>query len=89
MPDYRITAICPDDADVDRRIDGLMIEGTVWPIDKVIHWIRSGTHSFWVQVAERRVRVIVARHLLSGIHFLTTEGDGFPPNNLLALRHVR
>lgn len=88
MRDYQITAIRPDAQDADRRIDGLQIEGTVWPIDKVIGWIRSGTHSFWIKAGDQRVRVIVARHWFSGRYFLTTEGEGFPPNSLLALRHV-
>lgn len=70
-------------------IDALRIEGTLWPIDKVIDWIRSGTHNFWVEVSGKRVRVITARRWVSGSWFLTTEGEGFPPNRLLALRHSR
>ncbi len=88
MREYQITAIRPDAQDVDRRIDGLQIEGTIWPIDKVIDWIRTGTHAFWVKSGAGKVRVIVARHWLSGRYFLTTEGEGFPPTVLLALRHV-
>jgi hypothetical protein len=88
LREYQITAIRPDAQDVDRRIDGLQIEGTIWPIDKVIDWIRTGTHEFWVKSGAGKVRVIVARHWLSGRYFLTTEGEGFPPNVLLALRHV-
>lgn len=89
MRDYQITAIRPDPHDTDRLIDGLQIEGTIWPIDKVIGWIRSGTHRFWIKVDEKRVPVIVARRWMAGRHFLTTELEGFPPHRLLALRHVR
>ncbi|MDO9361888.1 MAG: DUF3892 domain-containing protein [Sphingopyxis sp.] len=88
MREYQITAIRPDAQDVDRRIDGLQIEGTIWPIEKVIGWVRDGTHAFWVKADAGKVRVIVARHWMSGRYFLTTEGEGFPPNALLALRHV-
>lgn len=88
MREYQITAIRPDAQDADRRIEGLQIEGTIWPIEKVIEWTRSGTHRFWVMSGAGKVRVIVARHWLSGRYFLTTEGEGFPPNALLALRHV-
>lgn len=88
MPDYQISAIRRDSHDADRRIDALRIEGTLWPTDKVIEWIRSGTHSFWVKVGDRRIPVVVGRHWTSGRYFLTTEGDGFPPTVLLALRHA-
>lgn len=88
MREYQITAIRPDPQDVDRRIEGLQIEGTIWPIDKVIDWVRSGTHHFWAMSPTGKVRVIAARHWRSGQYFLTTEGEGFPPNVLLALRHV-
>lgn len=88
MPEYQISAIRPATEDADRRIDALRIEGTLWPIDKVIEWIRSGTHRFWVKVGDRRVRVVVGRHWTSGHYFLTTEGEGFPPTILLAMRHA-
>jgi hypothetical protein len=29
--------------------------------------------------------VIIGRHTHSGRRYITTEGDGFPPNNLLRL----
>lgn len=88
MREYEITAIRPDHEDVHRRIEGLKIEGTIWPIDKVIEWVRAGRHRFWVQGKEGRVPVIVGRHWASGHYFLTTEGCGFPPEELLALRRV-
>lgn len=88
MRNYHITAIRPDSQDADRGIDGLQIEGTIWPIDTVIGWVRAGTHRFFVKVGDQRVRVIVERHWLSGRYFLTSEGEGFPPHALLALRHI-
>lgn len=88
MPTYQVTAVRPDERDLDRRIDALQIEGTLWPIDKVIDWVRTGLHHFWVKVDDRRVPVVLRRHWVSGCYYLTTEGDSFPPNNLLALRHI-
>lgn len=80
----------PDNADSDRRIQGiggLNADGTRWylPIDDAIRHIQSGTYAFYVAVRGHRVNVIVARHPTSGRLYLTTEGDGFPPNNLLSL----
>lgn len=46
MPTYQVTAVRPDERDLDRRIDALQIEGTLWPIDKVIDWVRTGVHHF-------------------------------------------
>jgi hypothetical protein len=89
VPTYQVTAIRADGNDIYRRIEALQIEGTLWPIDKVIDWTRTGVHHFWVQVDEHRVPIILRRHRVSGRYYLTTEGGGFPPNHLLALRPVR
>ncbi|KTE25546.1 MULTISPECIES: DUF3892 domain-containing protein [unclassified Sphingopyxis] len=88
MSDYQITAIRPDGNDTDRRIDAVQINGTLFPIDRVIGWIQSGEHRFWVLAQARSVWVMVGRHTQSGRYYLTTEGDGFPPNNLLNLPRV-
>ncbi|WP_422059841.1 hypothetical protein [Sphingopyxis sp.] len=88
MPVYRIAAIRPDGQDADRCIDALRIEGTLWPIDTVIDWIRSGAHDFWIKAKEGRIAVVVAEHPQSGRLFLTTEGESFPPHRLLALRRA-
>ena len=85
MADYQITHTRKYGADADRRIDALKIGNTVYPIDQVIDWINSGQHRFWVAVQSRSVWVEVRQHSTSGRSFLTTERDGFPPNNLLAL----
>lgn len=89
MADYRVSCIIPDGGDADRRIDSL--GGPGWktsPIDHVIGWIERHGHTFWVEVAGRRVNVVVAQHA-NGRKYLTTERDGFPPNNLLRLERCR
>lgn len=88
MASYEVTCIIPDGGDADRRIDRLGGNGPSgrWQdsIDNVINAIANG-HDFWVQVAGRRVKVIRKQHPTSYRWYLTTEGDGFPPNNLLKL----
>lgn len=85
MSDYQITHTRKDGRDIDRRIDAVMIAGSIFTIDQIIKWILDRTHRFWVSVNGRMVWVEVRRHNPSGRLFLTTEGDGFPPNNLLNL----
>jgi hypothetical protein len=85
MADYQVTCITPDGTDADRRIDRLGGPGWNDSIDNVIDFIQRGHHRFWTSVAGRSVWVIVGQHPASGRHYLTTEGDGFPPNNLLNL----
>ncbi|SEH12541.1 Protein of unknown function [Sphingopyxis sp. YR583] len=85
---YRVTAVRLDGSDADRCIDALQIEGTLWPIDKVIEWIRNDVHALWIEVEGRRVALVAARHWVSGVWYLTSEGGGFPPDELLALRHI-
>lgn len=89
MTDYRVTCIKPDGADTDRRIDrlgGTYNQTQVWndTIDAVIQAIGNG-HTFWVSVNGYRVAVVRKVHPTSGRWYLTTEADGFPPNNLLSL----
>lgn len=84
MSVHQITHSRKDGRDADRRIDALAFGGYVYPIDTIIAWIESGVHTFYVLVWGRRVAVVVRRH--SNLRkYLTTEGDGFPPNNLLNL----
>lgn len=87
MADYRITHIRPDGTDLDRRIDAVKIGPTVHAIDSIINWIQRQEHRFWVSVGGKSVWVLVRTHPRSGRHYLTTEGDSFPPNNLLSLPH--
>lgn len=92
MADYQVTCVTPDGNDADRRIDSLgginSATGDRWydTIDNVIAAITNG-HTFWVSVGGWRVNVIVRYHPHSLRPYLTTEGDGFPPNNLLNLPH--
>jgi hypothetical protein len=85
MADYQVTCIRPDGADADRRIDRLGGPGWNESIDSVIRAIDSGTHRFWTSVQGRSVWCITKVHPTSGRKYVTTEGDGFPPNNLLSL----
>lgn len=84
MADFQITHSRKDGNDLGRRLDGFRINGAYYDIDQVIAWIRSGVHRFFVFAAGRSVWV-VARQNVYGTWYLTTEGDGFPPNNLLSL----
>jgi len=87
--DIEIKCIRRDGADTDRRIDrfGGFHNGKPWglSIDELIDWILNQGHTFFVDVAGRRVEVVVMRHPVSKRLFVTTEADGFPPNNLLRL----
>ena len=87
--DIQIKCIKRDGADADRRIDGFggHHNGKPWylSIDDLIDWILNKGHTFYTEVANRRVEVVVNKHPQSGRLYVTTEGDGFPPNNLLAL----
>lgn len=83
--DCQITASRKDGLDLDRRLDGFTVNGKYETIDQVIAWIESGAHRFFVSVFGRNVLVIVAQRGLLGRKFLTTQADGFPPNNLLNL----
>jgi len=85
MGTYYITHTRKDGADADRRIDAVMVAGSVYAIDTVIAWINSGTHQLLVSIWGRTVRVVTQVHPTSRRWYLTTEGDGYPPNNLLAL----
>ncbi len=90
MTDYRITCSTKDGPDPDYRIDGLggpdpkgsgRWYGT---IDQVLQSMDAG-HTFWVMVDGKRVAAIPMKHPRSGRRYVTTEADGFPPNNLLNL----
>lgn len=86
MTDYQVTCTKKDGADADRRIDKLGgPQFAPAPIDDVIRWIESGAHKFWTSVQGRSVWIEVRVHPASGRKYLTTQGDGFPPNNLLRL----
>lgn len=84
MATYQVTCTKKDGADADRRIDALAGPGWRGTIDEVIGWIDQG-HKFWTTADGKSVWVIVQTHPTSRRRYLTTEGDGFPPNNLLKL----
>ncbi|MBK7162666.1 MAG: DUF3892 domain-containing protein [Sphingomonadales bacterium] len=50
----------------------------------MISWIKDG-HTFWTYVGGRRADIVIKNHPATGREYLTTEADGFPPNNLLML----
>jgi hypothetical protein len=68
-----------------RRVGGMNGDGTRWSmdLDVAIRWIKEGNR-LWVQVAGKRVWVIIARSA-QGHEYLKTEADGEQPNNLLSL----
>ncbi len=86
MVDCQVTCAILDGPDADRRIDKLGGNFTPTPValDTMIGWIDKG-HTFWTEVGGYRADIIVKQHPQSGRRYLTTEGDGYPPNNLLKL----
>lgn len=91
MDSYYVTCTKKDGADVDRRIDGIggSSGGRNWylDIDEAIRQIESKTSGFYTSVNGKSVWIIVKEHSGSRRKYLTTEGDNFPPNNLLNLRN--
>ena len=91
MDTYQVTCIKRDGADIDRRIDGIggVSNQKRWylAIDDAISWIETGKAGFYTSVDGKSVWVIVKVHPESGRKYLTTEGDSFPPNNLLNLQN--
>jgi hypothetical protein len=84
MADCQITCTTKDGPDSDRRIDAL--GGPQFPkapIDKVIALIEAGKDRFWT-VADGK-SVWIEKKERNGAKYLTTQGDGYPPNNLLKL----
>ncbi|WP_081689201.1 DUF3892 domain-containing protein [Inquilinus limosus] len=85
MADYQVTCIRRDRSDADRRIDRLGGPGWNDTIDRVIAFIKAGTHRFWTTANGQNVWVVVRQHPTSGRDYLATQNDGYPPNNLLSL----
>lgn len=80
---YTVNCHVPDNADSDRRMQGIGGPGWYKTVDQVLSAIDSGD-SFTVTVGGKTVKVTPGKHA-SGKRYITTEGDGFPPNNLLKL----
>jgi hypothetical protein len=87
MARCRVRCCDPDDSDRDRRIEGIGGQSSNgrWyrEIDKAISDIEKGINEFYVKVDDEEVDVIVRTR--NGVKYITTEADGFPPNNLLNL----
>ena len=87
---FQIIRTKKDGPDADYRIDAFeSVDATTGQryrdtIDSLLKSIDGGNINF-VMVQGRRVRVIPKVHPRSGRRYVTTEGDGFPPNNLLNL----
>lgn len=87
MTDYQVTCTKKDGPDNDRRIDALAgPQFNQAPIDHVIKWIESGGHRFWTVASGKSVWIEVQEHPKTMRKFLTTQGNGYPPNNLLNLQ---
>jgi hypothetical protein len=67
------------------HVGGVGVDGKRWKLteDQAITGTKDGTYSFYVNVDNRRVDVIVAIH--EGRQYLKTKADGVIPNNLLSL----
>ena len=89
---YQVTCHKPDNADRDRRLQGLGgSSGGGWyrPIDTLIAGLENGDYRLWtVAPTGESVWVHVAQRA-NGRKYLKTEPDGVEPNNLLALPHCR
>ena len=86
MADYQVTCHVPDNADLDRRIQGLAGPGWSGKIDDIIVWIEGGSHRFWTIAPSSGQSVWVEVHKRNnGRKYLKTQTDGVEPNNLLAL----
>ena len=84
---YTIICTRPDGADLDRCIDGFLVRNALggtnyMMIDAVIAMLDRGVR-FFTEV--RGVRVEVVARNGARRRYVTTLGDGFPPNNLLRL----
>jgi hypothetical protein len=89
IPTFRVTCHKPDDADADRRLQGLGgTSGGGWyrKIDTLIKLIDEKTNRFWT-VDQNGKSVWIEVHKRNGRKYLKTQSDGVEPNNLLALRH--
>jgi hypothetical protein len=84
MATYYATCHSPDNSDLDRRIQGLGGSGWWWNIDTIILMIDQG-HLFYTSPPTGYGKKIVTRTHANGLRYLTTDGDGFPPNNILNL----
>ena len=68
------------------HVGGVNPDGTRWKLtlDEAIRGVEAGKWDFFVKVAGKEVKVIVAKSA-AGHKYLKTENDGEQPNNLLSL----
>jgi len=68
-----------------QNVGGVGANGVRWKYSEAeaIRDIKAGTYSFYVNVNNRVVWVVIATH--NGREYLKTEADGYAPNNLLNL----
>ena len=91
LPTHQVTCHKPDNADPDRRIQGLGGPGgSGWylDIDTLITAIENKQYLLWSVDPKTKTSVWVEVHKRpNGRKYLKTQADGIEPNNLLALPH--
>ena len=82
---FQVTCHTPDNADKDRRLQGVGGNGWYRTVDQMIMLI-EGDDKFWtVDQSGNSVWLIVSSR--NGRKYIKTTSDGLEPNNLLALPH--
>lgn len=87
---FQVTCHTPDDADRDRRMQGIGgPSGGGWylSIDQIIHNIENKGEKFWTVAPTGKSVWVYVRTTPNGRKYITTDADGVEPNNLLALPH--
>lgn len=87
---FQVTCHKPDNADKDRRLQGLggpSAGGWYRDIDQLIHNIEREGERYWTVAPSGESVWIVVRQRPNGRKYLKTDPDGVEPNNLLALPH--
>lgn len=84
MADLQATCHTPDNADADRRLQGLGGVGWKHSIDEIIRNIDNRTNTYWTRVNGVRANIEVKQRP-NGRRYIKTTADGYEPNNLLAL----
>ncbi|MER8976614.1 DUF3892 domain-containing protein [Mesorhizobium sp. M0136] len=87
---FRVNCHKPDNADKDRRLQGLggpAAGGWYRDIDTMINNVENENEQYWTVAPTGESVWIVVRQRSNGRKYLKTEPDGVEPNNLLALPH--
>ncbi|MEQ1901489.1 MAG: DUF3892 domain-containing protein [Devosia sp.] len=90
IPAIQVTCHKPDNADKDRRLQGLggpAQGGWYEPIDTLIKGIESSAYQLWTVAPSGESVWIEVKQRPNGRKYLKTQPDGVEPNNLLALPH--